>query len=300
MKALITGVNGQDGFYLKKHLEKLDYKIIGIDVDSSESLGNFDEVEKLLQSFEPDEIYHLAAYHQSSEDKGVNDLEIFQKSYESNILSTANILEAMLRHGKKSRLFYANSCLLFGEPSTFPQNENTPLNPQCLYGFSKYQGLKLCQLYREKYGLFVSNGFLYNHESPRRPTQFVTQKIVQKALEIKRTGQGKLVLGDLDAQVDWLFAGDVVKAMHLILKADRPQEFVIASGILRKIRDFVRLTFEELDLRWEDYIEVDPTLLTRNRSKTLVGDSTLLSSVTGWNPETTFENLIKIMVQGKI
>jgi GDPmannose 4,6-dehydratase len=299
-RAVVTGSKGQDGYYLTMYLQEIGYEVFGIDLSVEIDLAKFEDVEALIKDFKPREIYHLAAYHQSSEDIPKNDLEVFKQSYQTNVLSTAHLLEALRQHCPKTRLFYANSCLVYGNPPVTPQDENTPFNPHCVYGFSKYQSLKLCELYRQKHGVFAANGILFNHESPRRSPRYVSRKIVQGALDIRYGKSDKLLLGDLNAEVDWGYAGDVVRAMQAILQLDEPRDLVIATGITHKIRDFVNIAFKILNLDPQKHIEVDKKLLIRKKGVTLKGDPSMLKKLTGWSPEVSFADLVKMMVEAEL
>ena len=296
-RALITGNQGQDGYYLTQLLQGLGYEIHGIDYPGSTDLTRFEDVERLFRQFQPNEIYHLAAFHHSSEDQVSNDLEIFKKSHETNVLSTAHLLEGMIRHAPAARMFFASSSLIYGNPQQSPQNEETPFNPVCLYGLSKYQSMKLCKFFHLKHGIFVSTGILYNHESPRRSSRFVTQKIIEAAVAIKHGKKDRLVLGQLNARVDWGFAGDTVQAMHQILQLDQPGTFVVATGVAHTILDFVQEAFQLLDLDWKKFVFENPALLTREKRSALIGNTQKLRKWTDWKPETSFSELVKMMIE---
>ncbi|HVM63089.1 MAG TPA: GDP-mannose 4,6-dehydratase [Verrucomicrobiae bacterium] len=298
--AVITGSAGQDGHYLSQHLDELGYEVAGFDYDSTAvDIVDADSVARLLRERQPSEVYHLAAYHHSSQDKLTEDLEVFRKSNDVHTVATANFLDGIRRFSPSSRFFFAASSHLFGIPPTPVQDENTPLAPDGLYGITKEAGLRLCHYYREKYGVFAAVGILYNHESPLRPAKFVSKKIVQAAVAIRAGRQKTLVLGDLDAQIDWGFAGDYVDAMHRILQLPAAEDFVIASGTAHRVRDFVEETFRVLGLNWEEHVVVDPTLLRGTTRVPLAGNPAKLRRLTGWEPQTSFQDLVHLMVSAE-
>jgi GDPmannose 4,6-dehydratase len=306
-RALVVGSAGQDGSYLTEYLRAQNYTIAGIERGATKALDgrivdiqDALEVEEVLSSFGPDEIYYLAAFHHSSEDLPSDDHELIQRSFEINTLGLNNFLLGITRRSAHSRLFYAASSHVFGEPAQDIQNENTPLNPMDAYGISKASGLFLCHHYRKQRNVHCSAGILYNHESPRRSTAFVSQKVVRAAVRISKRQQDKLVVGELDALVDWGYAPDYVEAMWRILQLDEPEDFVIASGALHSVRDLVQTTFEILDLDWTAYVESAPAITQKQRTKTLHGDTARLESRTGWRPKTSFREMMVRMVQDEL
>jgi GDPmannose 4,6-dehydratase len=297
--AVVTGSRGQDGSYLCAHLERLGYKSIGIDVDSPTDLRDADAVGALLAAAQPREVYHLAAYHHSSQDKFSDEPELYRRSHDIHGLATLNLLDGIARRCPAARLFFAGSCHLFGTPAADVQNESTPFQAESIYTITKLGGLDLCRYYRHKKGVFASAGILYNHESPLRRSSFVSKKIVEAAVAIKQGRQKGLVLGDLDAEIDWGFAGDYVVAMHLILQLDGPDDFVIASGERHRVRDFVERAFRLVDLDWRDHVTVDGNLLRQHAHVRYFGDSTKLTKMTGWKPSTSFQDMVKLMVDAE-
>lgn len=300
-KAIIVGSSGQDGKIACDFLRGLGYGFIGLDnkkftainigwkkkVDISKK----EEVFELIKKIKPDEIYYFAAFHQSSQDKKISDQELFEESYKTNVFSLINFLEGIKRYSHKTKLFYASSSLIFGDCKKTRQNEETPFGPDTIYGITKLDGLLACRYYRENYKLFVSVGILYNHESVYRQDNFISKKIIQSALNIKNGKQKELIVGDLNAEVDWGYAPDYVEAMNRILKAKVPGEFVISSGKKHSVLDFIKIAFRHAGLDWKKYVREDKKILTRKR-KTLVGDSRKLKNKTGWKPKTSFENMI--------
>lgn len=307
-KAIIVGCNGQDGFLLYEFLLKKKYKIIGIarnSIRSTESswsspvnIDKTKEVFDLIRTVVPDEIYYLAAIHHSSEDVlSDKNIELFNESYNVHVLSLINFLEGMRRFAKKTKLFYAASSIIFGDATIEPQDESTPLNPKCIYGITKSSGLLVCRFYRNSYDMFVSSGILYNHESKYRKPNFVSKKILQGAINIKNKKQDKLILGDLNAKIDWGYAPDYVVAFYKILNSEAAEEFVVATGVKHSVLDFVKITFKYLDLDWRNYIEEDKHLITRKR-KALVGNPKKLMTITGWRPTVDFRQMIKLLLIG--
>ena len=306
-KALIVGCDGQDGTYLFDLLDKKKYNVVGIGrghvrSNAGQRLKAIDilkaaEVAAFVKRSQPDEIYYLAAFHHSSQDRKNEDDEVlFKKSFNIHVHGLINFLDAMNQYARKARLFYAASSHVFGEPSRKVQNEMTPLIPVCIYGITKTAGIEVCQYYRRELGLFVSIGILYNHESPRRAEKFVSQKIVKAALEIKAGRQSELILGDLKAVIDWGYAGDYVDAMRRILAHSEADDFVIASGTTHTVREFVEGVFSLLKLDWKKYVREDKRLIQKTR-RHLQGDSAKLKAATGWEPRTDFKKLIAIMVK---
>ncbi|HTS18166.1 MAG TPA: GDP-mannose 4,6-dehydratase [Verrucomicrobiae bacterium] len=294
--AVITGSAGQDGHYLSQHLGKLGYEVLGLEYDSAINIVDADAVARLLRERQPSEVYHLAAFHHSSQDKLTDDLEVFRKSNDIHAVATANFLDGIRRFSPSSRLFFAASSHVFGSPSTPVQDETTPMAPDGMYGITKEAGLRLCRYYREKYGVFAAVGILYNHESPLRPAKFVSKKIVQAAVAIRAGRQEAVTLGDLDAQIDWGFAGDYVDAMHRILQLPNAEDFVVGSGTTHRVRDFVEESFRTVGLNWEEHVVVDASLLRGTARHTLAGNPAKLRRLTGWEPHTSFKELVKMMI----
>jgi len=237
-KAIITGILGQDGTYLCEYLLKKKYSVLGIARKSPSAinsqvvdinLNNSQDIFNLLDNYSPDEIYHLAAFHHSSEEDIDNSFDIFRKSFDTHIMATLNLLEGLRRFSKDTKLFYAGSSLMFGNTVSAIQNEKTPFNPTCVYGITKLAGANLCQHYRDFYGIFASVGILYNHESPLRSSKFVSKKIVEAAIDIKAGRKNKLVIGNLGSKIDWGYAPDYIEAMYSILQNTTPDDFIISS-----------------------------------------------------------------------
>ena len=306
-KAIIVGCQGQDGTLLSEFLAKKDYEVIGIDLGVIKSnIGKwtkesfniccFEDVNKLVSFIKPDEVYYLAAYHHSSEDKEFSISDLLEKSYQINVYGLVNFLEAIKENSLKTKIFYASSSLVFGDSAKNPQTEETPLNPSCIYGVTKVSAMHLCGFYREKFSMFISIGVLYNHESHLRKENFISQKIISSVKRIKEGLQDELVIGDLNAETDWGYAGDYVEAMWRILQIDVPETFIVATGKTHRVLDWIRLAFEKVGLNWEQYVREDSSLLKRKKA-ILVGDGSKLFRYTGWEPKTSFEEMVSLMMK---
>ncbi len=309
-KALIIGCTGQDGIYLFENLQKRNYEIIGIARNVVRStlsksikpvnISKSKQVYDFLEAYKPDEIYYLAAFHQSSEDQYYNDAKLLRRSFDVNMLSLINFLDGIKNYSKYSRLFYAASSHIFGNSTENMQDETTPLNPNSIYGITKTAGVNLCHLYREKHSIFVSVGILYNHESPLRSLKFVSQKIVKSAVAIKNKIQDKLIIGNLNAKIDWGYAPDYVEAMYRILQLSSAGDFVISSGKIHTVQDFVKGVFEYLGLDWTKYVKEDTNLITKKEKYNLQGNTQKLKKMTKWQPTVSFNDLIKIMIREEL
>ncbi|MFA6357062.1 MAG: GDP-mannose 4,6-dehydratase [Candidatus Omnitrophota bacterium] len=305
-RAIIVGVGGQDGQLLYELLTKNRYLVIGIDKNKIQSsfkvlfkqvnILNFIDVANLIKKFQPQEVYYLAAFHHSAEDLPIENAELLQRSYNVHVVGLVNFLEAIKKFSLKSRIFYAASSHIFGETKNDIQDEDTPINPNGLYGITKATGLALCRFYRSNYDIFVSVGILYNHESAFRTGNFVSMKIIQGAINIKKGKQKQLFLGDLDAVIDWGYALDYVRAMHLTLKSRKPDDFIIATGKRHTVLDFIKVVFKTLQLDWKLYIKEDGSIV-RKQSFYRIGNSAKLRTSTGWGPEFSFKEMINRMIE---
>lgn len=317
-RALITGITGQDGSYLAELLLDKGYQVHGIVRRSSSfSTGRIDHLYRdvheqpqlllhygdltdgqaltnLVLEVEPDEIYNLGAqsHVRVSFDQPVYTLM-------SDGVGALNVLEAarLLNKRKQVRVYQASSSEMFGMVLETPQKETTPFNPQSPYACAKVYAFFQTVNYRRSYDMFACNGILFNHESPRRGETFVTRKITRAATRIKVGLQKKLYLGNLDAKRDWGYAKDYVEAMWLMLQHTEPEDFVIATGETRTIREFLGMVFGQLDLDWNDYVEVDPRYFRPAEVDLLLGDPSKAKQKLGWTPATDVRELARIMVE---
>jgi GDPmannose 4,6-dehydratase len=308
--SLVVGCRGQDGHYLSELLQARGDHVIGIARGGcwSSQRGEFPaldvrdraRVATLLAEHRPDEIYYLAGVFDSSEAAAQDPYQAFQRSHDVHVVGWHNFLDGVERQRLPSRLFYASSSRVFGDPAASPQTELTPLAPLCLYGITKSTGMELCSFYRRLRGVFCSSGILYNHESPRRPPAFVSRKIVQAAVDIKLGAGRVLSLGNLSATVDWGAAQDYVDAMARILALGRPDDFVIASGEPHSVKQFAEAAFGALAMPWERHVIEDPSLLAPAPAKRLVlGDATRLREATGWRPKLDFQEMVRQMIDAE-
>jgi GDPmannose 4,6-dehydratase len=314
-KAFITGIGGQDGSYLAEYLLDLGYEVHGIIRRNSTpehqqsrldgirtnpnlhiSYGDLLDtsgIERLLSQIQPDEIYNLAAQSHVR-----ISYEIPQFTIQANALGVVNVLEAMKNNCPNAKFYQASSSEMFGsavDEDGF-QRETTRMNPVSPYGCAKVFGYNIVRNYRNAYNLHLSNGILFNHESPRRGSNFVTNKVVKAAIRIALGLQDKLELGNLDAYRDWGHSKDYIKAMHLILQQPNPGDWVVATGETRSVRDMCKYVFEKLNLNYEDYIIQNQKFLRPEELKYLKGDSTRMREL-GWKPEYTFESMMDEMIE---
>jgi GDPmannose 4,6-dehydratase len=312
-RALITGIGGQDGSYLAELLLEAGYVVTGLVRPGAEQYPNLESLQdrvalleadlldqvslaKSLEAARPDEVYNLAApsFVPASWDRPVNTAEF------AAVGATA-LLEAIRAHDPAIRFYQASSSEIFGEPFESPQNELTPVQPVTPYGVAKTYAHFIVHSYRRQYGLFACSGILYNHESPRRPLEFLPRKVAHGAAAISLGLQDELVLGDLDARRDWGYAGDYVRAMWLMLQQDEPGDYVVASGESHSVREFVQCAFAHVGLDWQQHVRVDPAL-QRGPAELhrLVGDSTRAREMLGWLPDLDFERLGHLLVDADL
>jgi GDPmannose 4,6-dehydratase len=305
-KAIVVGSEGQDGRLLFDLLTKQEYAVFGLGRDSVRGLTkgieapvevlNSANVAEAVQRVVPDEIYYLAAVHHSSQElSGDHPRVLFRDSFNVNVNGLLNFLEAMRLHAPQARLFYAASSHVFGMPVFSPQDEKTALEPRCVYGITKTTGMRCCAFYRQTYGVFAACGILYNHESHLRRAEFVTSKVVRSVARIKRGELDKLTLGNLSAKVDWGYAPDYVDAMSRILRLEKPEDFVVATGEAHSVGEFVEIAFEAAGLDWKRYVKEDAAVVGKSRSG-LVGDSSKLRRMTGWSPTVSFREMVRVLV----
>lgn len=295
-KAIIVGSNGQDGRLLNDLLLKKGYDILGIHKEGPVDISDPAQAEQIVKTFQPAEIYYLAAFHHSSQDKIPDNIELFEKSFQINTLGFIYFLEAARRACPGARLLYAASSRIFGEPVADVQSESTPMNPVCVYGMSKAAGVSACRYYRSVHSLFASAAILYNHESSLRDEKFLSRKIIKGALAVKNGKLKVLELGDLDAEVDWGYAPDYVEAMFRILQLKEPEDLIVATGQKHSVREFAETAFHALGLDWKQYVWENKGAVQR-LSKALVGDPSRLKLLTGWQPSVDFAGMIQRLLE---
>ena len=316
MKALITGITGQDGYYLAKLLIEKGYEVHGtirrsstINTDRIDPLiSQFEEVGKLnlhysdlldsaslnslINQIQPDEIYNLAAQsHVAVSFK--NPIYTTQ----TGTLGSVALLEAVRHSNNEIKFYQASSSEMYGGINKEMLNETSPLIPKSPYAASKVFAHNMTKLYRESYDLFCVNGILFNHESPHRGQTFVTRKITRAVGRIVNNLQSKLTLGNLDASRDWGFAGDYVEGMWLMLQHDTPDDWVLATGETHTVKEFLQKAFEYVDLDWEKYVQTSEKYFRPNEVEHLLGDSTKARQELNWSPKTSFDELVKLMIE---
>jgi GDPmannose 4,6-dehydratase len=316
-RALITGMTGQDGSHLAELLLEQGYEVHGmvrrVALEDPErriarishlrdrvtlhaaSLESYPSLFAVLSRHTFDECYHLAGQsfvHESWQD-GFSTMNV-------NINGTHYLLAALRELRSSCRFYFAGTSEMFGKVHEVPQRENTPFHPRSPYGISKVAGFELTRNYRETYNMFCATGILFNHEGPRRGHEFVTRKITSTAARIKLGLASELRLGNLDAKRDWGHAADYVRAMHLILQQDAPDDFVIATGEVHSVREFCEVAFSALGLDYREHVKVDERFYRPAETDLLVGDAGKARRVLGWQPTRNFEQLVKEMVQSDL
>ena len=312
-RALITGITGQDGSYLAEHLLDLGYEVVGMVRRSSTvtferiahiqdrlSLVSGDLLDaasmvQVISESRPHEVYNLAAqsFVQTSWNQSVF-------TGDTTALGVTRVLDAIRIVDPEARFYQASSSEMFGKVQAVPQDEDTPFYPRSPYGVAKVYGHWITVNYRESYDMHASSGILFNHESPRRGLEFLPRKVSYNAARIKLGLQDKLPLGNLDARRDGGFAGDYVKAMHLMLQQDSPDDFVIAMGETHTVRELCQVAFDRVGLDWEDHVVIDERFLRPAEVDLLIGDPAKAKKVLGWEPSTSFEELVHMMVDSDL
>lgn len=305
-KVIVVGSRGQDGTLLCRQLadrqcdvtevaRNLAVPAIGKPLDILDA----DAVAGLISASDPDEIYYLAAHHQSAEEKVAGEAALFRESLNVNVTGLVNFLDAARLHAPRCRIFYAASSHVFGTPGISPQDESTPFNPENVYGIAKTAGIHACRYFRRQHGLFAATGILFNHESILRDAKFLSRKV---AVAVARIRQGKadtLVLGNLDARVDWGYAPDYVDAMQRILAAASPGDFIVATGETHSVRELAEKAFAHVGLDYRQYVKSDSSLVDLSRPA-LAGNSTRLRNSTGWTPTKSFDDMIVELVEHEL
>ena len=313
-KALITGINGQDGSYLAEFLLEKGYEVFGTLKRNSVAENQTARLDKVydkiklfyadltdlsslisvIQKTQPDEIYNLAAQSHVR-------ISFDQPIYTAQVtgVGTLNMLEAVRLIKPDAKIYQASSSEMFGNSIDFDgfQRETTAMYPVSPYGCAKVYSYNICRNYRNSYNMFISNGILFNHESPRRGTNFVTNKVVKEAVKIKLGLSKKLALGNLDATRDWGHAKDYVEAMWMILQLENPDDYVCATGISHSVKELCEYVFGKLELSYQDYVVMDEKFLRPEELNDLKGDPTKLKKHTGWEPTYTFETMLDEMIE---
>ncbi|MDC0456637.1 GDP-mannose 4,6-dehydratase [Alphaproteobacteria bacterium] len=312
-KAFITGIAGQDGSYLAEHLLENDYDVFGIIRRNSTvehqrtrienltdikleygDVTDFSSISKQLKLIKPDEVYNLAAQSHVRVSFDVPEFTV-----QSNGIGVLNVLECFREHCPKGKLYQASSSEMFGSSVDEDglQRESTKMLPVSPYGAAKLLGFHLVRLYRTSYNLFCSNGILFNHESPRRGSNFVTNKVIKTAVEIKLNKSNVLELGNMDAKRDWGHSKDYVRAMKLILNHNKPDDWTVSTGFTFSVRDLCEYTFKKLDLDYNDYVISNPKFFRPQELPYLKGDSSRIRSELGWSPDYSFEQTLDEMIE---
>jgi GDPmannose 4,6-dehydratase len=313
MRALITGITGQDGSYLAELLLEKGYEVHGLVRWSS--LEKFDRIRAIVPrikvvegdltdqgsldvamlQIQPDEVYNLAAqsFVPASWKQPVLTADV-------NGLGVLRILEALRKHSPRSKFVQASTSEMFGKVLEKPQTEKTAFHPRSPYGVAKVFGHHITVNYRESYGIFACSSICFNHESPRRGCEFVTRKVTQQVARIALGLADKLAMGNLDAHRDWGYAGDYIQAMWLMLQQSEADDFVIATGETHSVQELLELAFSHVGLDWQEYVEVDPKLVRPAEVDYLCGDATKAREVLGWKPQTDFRQLIRMMMDADL
>ncbi len=313
--ALITGITGQDGVYLAELLLKKGYRVVGaerrastrnrqrldeLNITKEIEFADFDladqgNMARTLEKFAPDEVYNLAA-------QSFVALSFEQPLMTGDVtgLGVARLLEAVRTVNPKIRFYQASTSEMFGKVQAVPQTETTPFYPRSPYGVAKLYGHWMTINYRESYNLYACSGILFNHESPLRGVEFVTRKITLAVARIKHGLQKELRLGNLDAKRDWGYAKEYVEGMHLMLQQDTPDDFVLATGETHTVQEFVELAFAAAELDWQKYVVLDPAFVRPAEVDLLLGDPAKAKRVLGWQPKTTFKELVALMTEADL
>jgi GDPmannose 4,6-dehydratase len=320
MKALITGITGQDGSYLSELLLDKGYEVYGIIRRSSSfntaridqlyqdphasdvrlrlvygDLNDASSLNRILRTIQPDEIYNLGAQSHVRVS-----FDIPEYTGDVTGLGTIRLLEAIRESGLRPKFYQASSSEMFGKVQEIPQRETTPFYPRSPYGAAKLYAHWITVNYREAYNFFACSGILFNHESPRRGETFVTRKITKAAARIKLGLQQDLYLGNLDAKRDWGYAGDYVEAMWLMMQQDQPDDYVIATGETHTVREFLEVAFGHLDLDWKRYVKIDPKYYRPTEVDLLIGDAGKAKKQLQWKPRVRFKELAMMMADADL
>ena len=310
-KAFITGITGQDGSYLAEILLERGYEVYGMVRRSSSfntarvdhifgdielvfgDLADASVLNQLMRTIRPDEVYNLGAQSHVRVS-----FDIPEYTADVDALGTLRLLDAIREEGVDCRFYQASSSEMFGEVAEVPQREGTPFHPRSPYGVAKVFGYWITRNYREAYGMYAVNGILFNHESPRRGPTFVTRKITRAVGAILRGEQEDLKLGNLDAKRDWGFARDYMEGAWLMLQADEPDDYVLATNETHTVQEFLEEAFTYVGLDWRDYVKIDPRYFRPAEVDLLIGDYSKAKEKLGWEPTVRFQELVRMMVDG--
>jgi GDPmannose 4,6-dehydratase len=310
-KAFITGITGQDGSYLAEILLEKGYEVYGMVRRSSSfntarvdhifgdielvfgDLADASVLNQLMRKIRPDEVYNLGAQSHVRVS-----FDIPEYTADVDALGTLRLLDAIREEGVDCRFYQASSSEMFGEVAEVPQTESTPFHPRSPYGVAKAFGYWITRNYREAYGMYAVNGILFNHESPRRGPTFVTRKITRAVGAILRGEQNDLKLGNLDAKRDWGYARDYMEGAWLMLQAETPDDYVLATNETHTVQEFLEEAFGYVDLNWRDYVKIDPRYFRPSEVDLLIGDYSKAKNTLGWEPTVRFPELVRMMVDG--
>ncbi len=314
-RILITGITGQDGSYLAERLLDCGCEVHGLlrytsniqrvrldhltsqDIYNRQLFLHYADLDdatttrRIIHKLQPDEIYHLAGQSHVGAS-----FDIPESTCQFTAMGTLRLLEVLRDCNPMPKFLHVSSSEIFGNPSESPQTEQTPMRPVTPYGVAKAFATQMVTVYRERFGLFACNAICYNHESPRRGESFVTRKITRSAARIKAGKQQELTLGNVDGRRDWGYAPDYVRGFHTMLNQDAPKDYVLATGKLHKVSDWLDIAFQHVGLDWHDHIQFDGRFSRSVDPVTLVGDATLAKAELGWEPTISFEDMVREMV----
>ncbi|MFN0075740.1 MAG: GDP-mannose 4,6-dehydratase [Prosthecobacter sp.] len=303
-RALIIGHEGQDGRLMSAHLRSQGYNVLGWGSKGCQGIAEFEgrsldicdpqAVIEVMRQWLPQEVYHFAAHHHSSEQPLDEELHLFQRSVAVNLLSLVYFLQAASVHSTATRIFYAASSRVFGVRGGIV-SEETALNPSCPYGISKTAALQACRYYRHRHALHISVGILFNHESSLRPGHYLSQKIVQGALAIRRGEQHELLLGSLTSGADWGYAPDMMRKIHRMVQMPAGEDFIMATGEGHTVGEFAETAFSLVGLNWRDHVRTNADLIREVRPP-LVGDDTRFRAACAWTEERSFRDMIRQLI----
>jgi len=302
-KALIIGHHGQDGRLMSGYLSSLGYEVRGWGREGCDvlpgtygmSICDFEAVSMVMREWQPDEVYHFAAHHHSSEQTAEDEQALFEKCVDVNVMSLVHFLRASSEHSPATRIFYASSSRIFGAPQGGVASEDTDFEPVCVYGFTKLTALHACRYFRRCHGLHVSVGVLFNHESVHRPAHYFSKKVIQGALSIRQGLQKELRLGSLSAGADWGYTPDTVRKIHRMMQMPEGGDYVIATGKAHTAAKFVETAFSLVGLDWREHVRADAVAGCKARPL-LRGDDTRFRKECDWDEKRSFQDMIRQLI----